>query len=322
MLAGCYALNSALALRTGEVWRLLGLIAALNAYEAILIALGLYLIQRRRIVRDGRTLLLLESVFLADLTFLNAQAGSVSFNTGLLVSLCVIALTTLKVAVILRVLWSRLPLKLLAAILLTLATLQLMPSVFAWFDHHGGVTWRQLYAGWCMAGGLLALMGITKVPFDPDSTPIRRVMRAIYLHLPLASLIAHLSMLHWVYRVPFAAPDLSPILLGSTILLTRSPIGMLHQLRVLRIFTLLAAVLLAARSPIAITFYNVPVTTNEFTLAATYATFAYCFFRKRFAPLMAAGAGVAGLVLFGPTLEQIYLFLAACWRRVVTAIQC
>ena len=55
MLAGCYALNSALSLRTGEIWKLLGLIAALNVYEGILIALGLYLIQRRRIIRDGRS---------------------------------------------------------------------------------------------------------------------------------------------------------------------------------------------------------------------------------------------------------------------------
>ena len=86
----------------------------------ILIGLGLYLIQRRRIVRDGRTLLLLESVFLADLTFLNAQAGSVSFTTGLLVSLCVIALTAVKVTVIVRVLWSEVPFRLLGAILVTL----------------------------------------------------------------------------------------------------------------------------------------------------------------------------------------------------------
>src|SRR5689334_12442151 len=95
MLAGCYALNSALSVRTGEIWKLLRLIAALNAYEAILIALGLYLIRRRHIIRDGRTLLLLESVFLADLTFLNAQAGSVSFSSGLVISLCLIALTAL-----------------------------------------------------------------------------------------------------------------------------------------------------------------------------------------------------------------------------------
>lgn len=75
MLGGCYGLNSGLGVRTGELWKLLGLIAALNAYEAILIGLGLYLIKRRRIVRDGRTLLLLESAFLADVAFSMRRQG-------------------------------------------------------------------------------------------------------------------------------------------------------------------------------------------------------------------------------------------------------
>jgi hypothetical protein len=319
MLAGCYALNSALSLRTGEIWKLLGLIAALNVYEGILIALGLYLIQRRRIIRDGRTLLLLESVFLADLTFLNAQAGSVSFTTGLLVSICLILLTGVKVTIILRVLWSGLPLRLLGTILLTLATLQIMPSLFAWYDHHGGVAWHQLYAGWWIAGAILALLGVTRVPFDSDSTPVQRVMRAIYIFLPLASLIVHLSMLHWVYRVPFAAADISPVPLGLVVLLSRSPIA--REVRSLGIVVTAIAVLLAVREPATITIHNVPITTNEFTLAAAYTTLAYCFFRKWFAPLMAGGAGLAILILLGPTLEQTYLFLAASCRRVLAAVQ-
>ena len=319
MLAGCFALNSALALRTGEIWKLLGLIGALNAYEGILIGLGLYLIQRRRIIRDGRTLLMLESVFLADLTFLNAQAGSVSFTIGVLVSLGLIVLTAVKVTIILRVLWSGLPLRLLGTILLTLTTLQLMPSFFAWHDHHGGVTWHQLYAGWWIAGGLLALAGVTRIPFDADSTAIRRVMRGIYIFLPLASLIVHLSMLHWVYRVPFAAGNLSPLLLGLVVLLRRSPIG--REVRSLGLVVTAVAVLLAVREPAAITLHNVPITTNEFTLAAAYMTLGYCFLRKWFGPLMAGGAGLAGLVLFGPTLEQSYLFLTVSCRRVLGVVE-
>ena len=321
MLAGCYALNSALAVRTGEIWKLLGLIAALNAYEFLLIGLGLYLIQARRIIRDGRTLLLLEAVFLTDLTFLNAQAGSVSFGAGLLVSLALISLMALKVTVILRILWVRLPIRLLGMVLLSLATLQLMPSVFAWYDHHGGVTWRHLYAGWWIAGALIGLLGTTRIAFEPDSVPVRRVMRAIFLHLPVVSMVAHLGMLHWVYRVPFAGNDLSPLLLGVTVLLTRSPVGLMHELRALRVLMPLAAVLLAARDSTAISTRNIPVTTNELTLAAAYATVAYCFFRKRFAPLMAGGAGLAGLALFGPSLQQMINFLAICWRRVAAGIR-
>ena len=86
MLLGCYALNAGLATRTGEIGKLLALIGMLNFYELILIALGLYLIRRRGLIRDGRTLLLLEIPFLIDLAFLNAEASSVSLSRGLLLN--------------------------------------------------------------------------------------------------------------------------------------------------------------------------------------------------------------------------------------------
>jgi hypothetical protein len=194
-----------------------------------------------------------------------------------------------------------------------------MPSAFAWYDHHGGVAWQQLYAGWWIVGGIVALLGVTRIPFDSDSTPIRRAMRAIYIFLPLASMIVHLSMLHWVYRVPFAAGNLSPLLLGVVVLLRRSPIG--REVRSLGVVVTAIAVLLAVRESGTIMLHNVPITTNEFTLAAGYATVAYCFLRKWFVPVMAGGAGLVGVILFGPTLEQIYLFMAASCRRVLVAVE-
>ena len=38
---------------------------------------------------------------------------------------------------------------------------------------------------------------------------------------PMASLLVHLGMLHWVYRVPFLAADASPVLLGLAVALAR-----------------------------------------------------------------------------------------------------
>ena len=53
MIAGCYMLNGDLGLRVGELPRLLLLVATLNAYELLLIALGLYLIRGRGIGAMG-----------------------------------------------------------------------------------------------------------------------------------------------------------------------------------------------------------------------------------------------------------------------------
>lgn len=101
MIAGCYALNSAMALYSGDLRGLLVLIGTINAYELLLIALGLFLIRRRGIIRDGRTLLLLQTVFLFDLTFLNAETATGSLRAGLLVNAILLGIALLKVSAIL-----------------------------------------------------------------------------------------------------------------------------------------------------------------------------------------------------------------------------
>src|SRR5215212_8922104 len=83
MIAGCYALNSGLDVRSGQVRSILVLVGTLNVYEFMLLGLGVYLIRRRNVVRDGRTLLLLQAVFLVDLTFLNAETAAASLSAGL-----------------------------------------------------------------------------------------------------------------------------------------------------------------------------------------------------------------------------------------------
>jgi len=83
MIAGCYALNDGLDLRAGEAGRALVLVGTINLYELLLIGLGVFLIRSRNIVRDGRTLLLLQAVFLADLTFLNGALANADLKPQL-----------------------------------------------------------------------------------------------------------------------------------------------------------------------------------------------------------------------------------------------
>src|SRR5436190_21775518 len=85
MIAGCFALNSALQTRSGELPKLLLLMGTLQLYELLLVGLGLYLIVKHRLDRDGRTLLLLDAVFLVDLTFLNNETAATNLWAGILV---------------------------------------------------------------------------------------------------------------------------------------------------------------------------------------------------------------------------------------------
>src|SRR4051794_12220898 len=73
MLFGCLLLTNSLSWDPIAVRRLLILIVTLNVYEFALVAIGLYLIARRGLKRDGWMLLVLEAFFLVDVTFLNAE---------------------------------------------------------------------------------------------------------------------------------------------------------------------------------------------------------------------------------------------------------
>src|SRR5688500_11080747 len=73
MLLGCLVLANTMSFTPVRAGRLLALIVTLNVYEAVLIALGLLLIVRRNLVRDGRVLLVLEAFFLVDVTFLGNE---------------------------------------------------------------------------------------------------------------------------------------------------------------------------------------------------------------------------------------------------------
>ncbi len=75
----------------------------------MLIGLGLYLIVRHDLHRDGRTLLLLDLVFLVDLTFLYAETSATSLRVGVAVNAAAFVLAVGKVGLVLAVLSVRFP---------------------------------------------------------------------------------------------------------------------------------------------------------------------------------------------------------------------
>jgi hypothetical protein len=321
MLAGCYATNSGLAPRTGDLRKLLALIGTLNAYEAMVIALALFLI-RRGIIRDGRTLLLLEAPFLVDLAFLNTEAGSVSVMGGLVLNLCILGAALIKVAVITRALYGRLCAQLFTFVAVVLSALFLMPSAFAHFEHEGGVTPAHLYAAWWLIGGLLALYGFqfripeTSLVGTPD--PLRILMRRVYTLLPLASLVVHVSIQHWVYRVDFTGGDLSPLLVGGTAALCALPRR--GDVRRLQIVLPLIALSLSVHAPPDVhpRLMGISLTPALITGTAAYAAYVFCFFPRLALPLLGGGAAVTALALFGPTFQQICFTVASAWHRMTS----
>src|SRR5262245_20182145 len=104
MLVGCYTLSQALRLETGHSWKLLVLLGTLHVYELLLIGLALFLIERRRLPRDGGILLRLAVLFLADATLLNAETFAVDVTLGALANLAFLVLAALKLGLVVRTL--------------------------------------------------------------------------------------------------------------------------------------------------------------------------------------------------------------------------
>lgn len=248
MIAGCFAINSDLSPRAGELGKLLYLLAILNGYEAIVIALGLYLIKKRKIIRDGRTLLLIEAPFLVDLIFLNAEAGSVAFHIGIVLNLLALLLALLKAGIVLRVLNGKVSRADSAFITAELAALFMLPSAFKWLEHRGAITGLHFYLAWWVVGMLLIsyeVLGRWLGRGDELKPGVGRTIRHLYIALPIVSLIAHLGMLHWVYNVDFVAADLSPIFLGAAVAAHRIVPTAIAP----RVMALVMAALLSANQP-------------------------------------------------------------------------
>ena len=128
-------------------------VLTLNAYELLLVGLGLFLIVRRGVRRDGLFLLLIEALFLVDMAFLNAEVYSVRPVLGVVVNAVVFALAVGKLVAIFRVL--RFPLNdgLLAFTLGQIAVLLAMPGVFAEAaGRDGRLSPWMMYGAWWVVG--------------------------------------------------------------------------------------------------------------------------------------------------------------------------
>lgn len=229
MLGGCLALTNSLSWTSIGLERLLALIVTLNVYEGLLLALGLYLLARRGIVRDGLMLLFLEALFLVDAAFLNIEVFAIDLQVGLITNAIVFVLAVVKLVVVFRAM--RMPLDgTFKLILVQLAVLFATPGVFAYVSRGtgGALPAGLAYAAWWALGVVAVLAALltrgkrlNELLGEPAAGHewVEAVVRRSFVWLPFVSLLAHLVLMHWVYDARLHAAYVAPLLMGAAVLL-------------------------------------------------------------------------------------------------------
>ena len=160
MLGGCLALTNSLSWTSIGMGRLLALIATLNLYEVLLLVLGLYLLARRGIVRDGLMLLFLEALFLVDAAFLNGEVFAIDAYVGLIANSIILVLALLKLWLVFYALGMPRG-RVFSLVATQLVFLFGIPGVFAFVTHsgNGALPAGLAYAAWWAPGGAAAIPG-------------------------------------------------------------------------------------------------------------------------------------------------------------------
>ena len=324
MLGGCLALTNSLSWTSIRLERLLALIVTLNFYEALLLALGLYLLARRGIVRDGLMLLFLEALFLVDAAFLNVEVFAIDLQVGLIANAIVFVLAVVKLAAVFRAM--RLPLDgTFRLVLVQLAVLFATPGVFAWVTRggDGALPPALAYAAWWSLGVVAALTAVLLRgrrlrellgEEAPGHEWVEAVVRRSFVWLPMLSLLVHLIMAHWVYDAHLHAAYLAPLLLGLAVLLggaAPSRVMKAGDLSTLRMVLPAAAVLLSLKAPEVLHAQPLGPTSRLVigppvaSAAVAYLVYVYLFFPHRAWRMIGGAAAAAGLYAFGPTPGQV-----------------
>jgi hypothetical protein len=226
MLFGVFALNDSLDWSPIPLRKLLTLIVTLNVYEIAVIFLGCFLM-RRGIRRDALLLFIVEAFFLADVGFLNMEVFATSARIGVVVNAAILVLAVLKVALIFTA--ARIPLidPRFAFVTIQLAVLFAISGIFGIIGERRDTFLPPLaiYAAWWLAGALPVAYTVTIGSVDlfrkaPDDAPASAgvILSRVLVVLPMLSLIAHLCLANWVYKVMFHPANFAPLLLGFAIL--------------------------------------------------------------------------------------------------------
>lgn len=225
MLLGLMTLTNSLSFSPIANTRLIVLIGTLNLYEAVLIGLATWLIAKRKLIRDAEILLAIEALFIADGAFLSAEMFTADLAIGVMVNFALLAMAAGKIIAILVAL--KLPVaRMLPALMLQLSLVLILPGFLKFSaDDFGNLRPLRLYFGWwALAIFPLATYVVwriassreaARVPWEHIATiaPRRRIA-VTFAVMATLSMLVHLAMSSWVYKVHWYPAHLSPFALG------------------------------------------------------------------------------------------------------------
>ncbi len=227
MLFGVFAINNSLNWSPIPLRNLLTMIVTLNVYEAALIGLAMLLLGVN-IRRDALLLMLIEAFFLVDVGFLNMEVFTVNYAVGLIVNGLLMLAAVVKLALLFRMAGLPVVDGKFAFVVLALAVLYAIPGIFAIASQPNDVLspmW--VFVAWWLAGFLPVAFVILAGSFEiftrssGGAAGADRIIGRTLILLPLLSLVAHLCLENWVYKVTFEPSNIAPLLLGMAVAIGR-----------------------------------------------------------------------------------------------------
>lgn len=329
MLAGSLAVTNSMSWSPQRLSRILTLTATINLYELLLVGLAVLLWRRPKARRDASILLIIEAFFLVDVTFLNAELFAIDRWVGLAANVVVFALAVAKLAVIFRGIGIRPAPSVVAMLGVQLVALFALPGLLKFYATYRGGTlpalamlgvWWTLFAIGVACVQLFVARRRAKLPGSevaPWFAPLLIITSGI-------SLLAHAGTSQWIYDLHFWGADLAPMLALAAFAGCLIP-----SLRPAGVIVAVAAVMASQsyNNTLVIPHLGSP---THVTLAVVYGLLAWTLFRTYFAPLLAAGASVALVAIFGPSVETMRGWVAwvvakaddlidALWPKTQTA---
>ncbi|MFA9480385.1 hypothetical protein ACERK3_19105 [Phycisphaerales bacterium AB-hyl4] len=160
LFAGCFLVSTALREERDQLGPVLALFGVVTLYEWLVLGLGLLLVARRGLTRDGGYLLLLAVLLLADGTFVYNELATMRAGVGGAVNASAVVLGLVKVALIAHVLGVRLAAPQWAVLTLNLTVLMAMPLVFRTLAQAEALSTPVFHGIWWAAGVWLALQAL------------------------------------------------------------------------------------------------------------------------------------------------------------------
>jgi hypothetical protein len=303
MIFGLFALNGSLDFSPLLAHNLLLLIGVLNAYEALTLLIA-WVLHRRGIAVDARTLLVIESLFLFDGAFLTSELITVMPSVGGPIGLCLLLGAVLKTWVVLRIAGVRLVSRTGTLAMLMLALLLALPWTYQQVSdaNAGELTAGGYYAGWWMIAVAPAAAAVLWRRNDP-------AIVHVIVGIGMASLLAHVGTAAWVHKVDFSLANLAPAVLAIALLVGHGRLARLDHAGLVR-FELLVpvlAVLMSARPPAELQAQWVGVAITPLRLALVTAALVYVhgWLRHRDWSFAVALIGGGTLAAAGATTQAI-----------------